>query len=294
MAGATAFLGAGADLLTGGGMTSASAEAAGAQGFAPFAAIGGSSLRHETGSHVDMKGMNLAVGFAREVLRGDERVIFGPIVEYGRGSYDSYVGDMHGDGSVRYVGGGAFVRQEQADGTFYEGSLRFGRSSMDYSAQLPGGSASYDTDANYIGAHLGFGQRTQEQSGSERELYVRYFYTRQNGTDTKLSTGERYGFDAVDSHRLRTGARWTIPQGSGSLILGASMQYEFGGDANATVHGATYSYTTPSPSLKGFSGSVELGWKAPMGKNATADLSVEGWAGKQRGVTFNAGFTWKF
>ena len=290
MAGAAAFLGAGADLMTGGGMTSASVEAAAAEGFAPFAAIGGSSMRHETGSHVDMKGMNLAVGFSREVLRGDERILFGPIVEYGRGTYDSYVNDAHGDGSVRYVGVGGFIRQEQKDGLFYEGSLRFGRSSMDYSTPL----TSYDTDANYIGAHLGFGQRITEQSGNERELYVRYFYTRQNGTDTKLSTGERYDFDAVQSQRLRTGARWMIPQGSGSLILGASMQYEFGGDANATVHVGGNSYTTPSPSLKGFSGSLELGWKTQMGKNATADLSVEGWAGKQRGVTFNAGFNWKF
>ena len=294
MAGSAAFLDAGADLMTGGGMASASVEAAAAPGFAPFAAVGGSSLRHKTGSHVDMKGMNLSVGFSREVKRGDNRLIFGPIVEYGRGTYDSYVNDAHGDGSVRYIGGGAFVRQEQADGTFYEGSLRFGRSSMDYSATLAGTPTSYDTDANYIGAHLGVGQHITEQSGSERELYVRYFYTRQNGTDTKLSTGERYDFDAVDSQRLRTGARWMIPQGSGSLIVGASMQYEFGGDSNATVHVGGLSYTTPSPSLKGFSGSLELGWKAPIGKNATADLSVEGWAGKQRGVTFNAGFNWKF
>ena len=294
MAGSAAFLGAGADLMTGGGMASASVEAAAAPGFALFAAVGGSSLRHETGSHVDMKGMNLSVGFSREVKRGDDRLIFGPIVEYGRGTYDSYVNDAHGDGSVRYIGGGAFVRQEQKDGTFYEGSLRFGRSSMDYSATLAGTPTSYDTDANYIGAHLGVGQHITEQSGSERELYVRYFYTRQNGTDTKLSMGERYDFDAVDSQRLRTGARWMIPQGSGSLIVGASMQYEFGGDSNATVHVGGLSYTTPSPSLKGFSGSLELGWKAPIGKNATADLSVEGWAGKQRGVTFNAGFNWKF
>ena len=294
MAGAAAFLGTGAHLFTDGGLASASAEAASASGFAPFAAMGGSSLRHETGSHVEMTGMNLAVGFSREVLRGDERVLFGPIVEYGRGTYDSYVNDAHGDGSVRYVGVGGFIRQEQADGTFYEGSLRFGRSSMDYSAVLSGTPTSYDTDTNYIGAHLGFGQRVTEQSGSERELYVRYFYTRQNGTDATLSTGERYEFDAVDSHRLRTGARWMIPQGSGSLILGASMQYEFGGDSSATVYGRGFTHTTPSPSLKGFSGSLELGWKAPMGKNATADLSIEGWAGKQRGVTFNAGFNWKF
>jgi len=290
MAGAAALLGAGADLMTGGGMASASVEAAAAPGFAPFAAIGGSSMRHETGSHVDMKGMNLAVGFSREVTRGDNRLIFGPIVEYGRGTYDSYVNDAHGDGSVRYIGGGAFVRQEQKDGLFYEGSLRFGRSSMDYSTPL----TSYNTDANYIGAHLGFGQRVTEQSGNERELYVRYFYTRQNGTSAKLSTGERYDFDAVQSQRLRTGARWTIPQKGGSFIVGASIQYELGGDANATVHVGGLSYTTPSPSLKGFSGSLELGWKAPIGKNATADLSVEGWAGKQRGISFNAGFNWKF
>ena len=290
MAGSVAFIGSGMNLFTGLGMSSASIEAAAAEGFAPFAAMSGSSMRIATGSHVDLKGMSLAVGFSREVLRGDERILFGPIVEYGRGTYDSYVNDAHGDGSVRYVGAGAFVRQEQKDGTFYEGSLRFGRSSMDYATSL----TSYDTDANYIGAHLGFGQRVTEQSGSERELYVRYFYTRQNGTDTKLSTGERYDFDAVQSQRLRTGARWTIPQKGGSLIVGASMQYEFGGDANATVHVGGLSYTTPSPSLKGFSGSLELGWKAPIGKNATADLSVEGWAGKQRGITFNAGFDWKF
>ena len=294
MAGAVAFLGAGADLAAGGGMASASIEAAAAEGFAPFAAIGGSSMRHETGSHVNMKGLNLAVGFSREVKRGDDRLIFGPIVEYGRGTYDSYVNDAHGDGSVRYVGIGGFVRQEQKDGMFYEGSLRFGRSSMDYSATLSGTPTTYDTDANYIGAHLGIGQRIQEPSGTDRELYLRYFYTRQNGTDTKLSTGERYDFDAVDSHRLRAGARWLIPQKGGSLILGASLQYEFGGESRATVHVGGNSYTTPAPSLNGFSTSLELGWKTQMSKNATADLSIEGWFGKQRGVSARAGFSWQF
>ncbi|MGP1471361.1 MAG: hypothetical protein ACTTJE_07165 [Schwartzia sp. (in: firmicutes)] len=294
MAGSAAFLGTGANLMAGAGMTSASVEAATAEGFSPFAAIGGASMRHETGSHVTTKGMNLAVGFSREVRRGDDRLLFGPVVEYGRGSYDSYVNDAHGDGTVRYIGAGGFVRQERRDGTFCEGSLRFGRSSMDYAANLAGGHTSYDTDANYIGAHLGFGQKVTEESGNERELYVRYFYTRQNGTDATLSTGERYDFDAVDSHRLRTGARWTIPQAGGSLILGASAQYEFGGEANATVHVGGLSYTTPAPSIKGFSGSLELGWKAQMSENATADLAVEGWLGKQRGVSLRAGFAWQF
>ena len=299
MAGSVAFIGSGMNLFTGLGMSSASIEAAAAEGFAPFAAMSGSSMRIATGSHVDLKGMNLAVGFSREVKRDDSRLIFGPIVEYGRGTYDSYVNAAHGDGSVRYIGAGGFIRQEQKDGMFYEGSLRAGRSNMDYSATLNVGGTprhtSYDTRANYIGAHLGVGQSTTMKDGGKQEVYVRYFYTRQNGTDATLSTGDRYSFSAVDSHVLRTGARWMHPQKGGSLIVGASVQYEFGGDASATYHRAGgMSYTSPSPSLKGVSASVELGWKTQMSANSTADLSIEGWTGKQRGVNFRAGFAWQF
>ena len=133
------------------------------------------------------------------------------------------------------------------------------------------------------------------KDGGKQEVYVRYFYTRQNGTDATLSTGDRYSFSAVDSHVLRTGARWMHPQKGGSLIVGASVQYEFGGDASATYHRAGgMSYTSPSPSLKGVSASVELGWKTQMSANSTADLSIEGWTGKQRGVNFRAGFAWQF
>ena len=299
MAGSVAFIGSGMNLFTGLGMSSASIEAAAAEGFAPFAAMSGSSMRVKTGSHVDLKGMNLAVGFSREVLRGDERLIFGPIVEYGRGSYDSYVNAAHGDGSVRYVGGGGFLRWEQPSGVFAEASLRAGRSNMDYSATLNVGGTprhtSYDTSANYVGAHLGIGNRVTMNDKSTREIYARYFFTRQGGTDATLSTGDRYSFSAVNSHILRAGQRWMFPRGGGSFILGASAQYEFGGDASATYHRAGgMSYTSPSPSLKGFSGSLELGWKAPMSANSTADLSVEGWIGKLRGITFRAGFAWQF
>ena len=153
MAGSVAFIGSGMNLFTGLGMSSASIEAAAAEGFAPFAAMSGSSMHIATGSHVDLKGMNLAVGFSREVKRDDNRLIFGPIVEYGRGTYDSYVNAVHGDGSIRYIGAGGFIRQEQKDGMFYEGSLRAGRSNMDYGATLDVGGipthTSYDTRANY-------------------------------------------------------------------------------------------------------------------------------------------------
>ena len=298
-AGSVAFIGSGMNLFTNLGMSSASIEAAASEGFAPFAAMSGSSMRAKTGSHVDVKGMNLAVGFSREVLRGDDRLIFGPIVEYGRGSYDSYVNSAHGDGTLRYIGGGGFVRWEQPNGVFSEASLRYGRSSMDYSADLTTGRTpmhtSYDADANYIGAHLGIGNHVTMQDKSTREVYARYFFTRLGSADATLSTGDRYSFSAVNSHVLRVGERWQLVHGNSALILGASMQYEFDGEASATYHRAGgMSYTSPSPSLKGFSGSLELGWKTQMSSNSTADLSVEGWVGKLRGVTFRAGFAWKF
>ena len=298
-AGSVAFIGSGMNLFTNLGMSSASIEAAASEGFAPFAAMSGSSMRAKTGSHVDVKGMNLAVGFSREVLRGDDRLIFGPIVEYGRGSYDSYVNSAHGDGTLRYIGGGGFVRWEQPNGVFSEASLRYGRSSMDYSADLTTGRrathTSYDADANYIGAHLGIGNHVTMQDKSMREVYARYFFTRLGSADATLSTGDRYSFSAVNSHVLRVGERWQLVHGNSALILGASMQYEFDGEASATYHRAGgMSYTSPSPSLKGFSGSLELGWKTQMSSNSTADLSVEGWVGKLRGVTFRAGFAWKF
>ena len=299
MAGSAAFLGTGANLFTDAGLRSASTEAATTSGFAPFAALGGASLRHETGSHVEMKGMNLAVGFSRALQRGNDRLLFGPLVEYGRGSYDSYVNVVHGDGTVSYLGAGAFLRREQANGLFYEGSLRFGRTKMDYNADLPVGFSklhtSYDTDANYIGAHLGIGREITAGSGNKREIYLRYFYTRQNAADATLSTGDRYDFSAVDSHRVRTGVRWTMPQTGGALILGTSVQYEFGGDTSATYHRpGGLSYTSPSPSLKGFSGSLEVGWKAAVRENMTANVAVEGWMGKQRGVSLSAGVEWMF
>lgn len=60
------------------------------------------------------------------------------------------------------------------------------------------------------------------------------------------------------------------------------------------MHVGGLSYTTPAPTLKGFSGSLELGWKTNLSENCTADLSVEGWHGKQRGVSARAGFAWQF
>ena len=102
-AAASALLNGGADLLSGMGMDAAETaaalpDAATADGanaaiesgrYELWAAQGASGERIETGSYVDAKGWNLAVGFAKRDAMDAGKLTYGPFVEYGRGSYDS-------------------------------------------------------------------------------------------------------------------------------------------------------------------------------------------------------------
>lgn len=294
MAGTAAFLRTGGDLLAGAAMESASAEAAQA-GFSPFAAVSGERLRHETGSYVEVRGVHFNVGFARAFMRGENRLVVGPFVEYGDGSYDSYLDDgTHGAGNTGYWGLGGLIRSERANGSYVEGSLRMGRLHTDYAAQL-GSAVSYDSDTNYLGAHIGIGRMVKLAHGSALDTYVRYFCMRQNSAEARLSTGDRYDFHAVQSNRVRAGIRWTTKDHFGSsLLIGAMLQYEFSGDAGAAYRSAHGSYDTPAPSLRGVSGGVELGWRGRLSDTSSVQISGEGWVGRQRGAALKASVCWRF
>ena len=157
------MINAGSDLLAGQGMLNAQVaagdkEAAG--GFNSFAAVGLSKLRAMSGSHVDIKGIGLNLGFARELENSKGKLLFGPIVEYGHGSYDSYLDNgLKADGNASYWGLGLIAKQTNSNGFYYEGSLRAGRVKSDYSSQLSEVShADYDSSATYWAAHLGAGK----------------------------------------------------------------------------------------------------------------------------------------
>lgn len=255
-------------------------------GFTPFAAIGGSSLRVNSGSHVDIKGWGIDVGFAREVGNKQGKLLFGPVFEYGHGSYDSYVGAVHGSGGSSVWGFGLLARQQNFDGFYYEGSLRGGRTSSDYQS----GAVSYDSSSGYWAGHLGVGKVVALKGDNTLDTYLKYFYTHQNGDNVTLG-GLPLKFDAVDSHRLRLGTRLTHKiNDKNSIYGGLAYHYEFGGDARATYNGTT----TPSPSIKGGSGMLELGWQIKASDPVTLDFSLNGWVGKQRGITGQLGVNWKF
>ena len=294
----SAFLNRGADLLATDGLLQAekASESDESGKWSPFFAVQGGKYRYQTGSHVNIRGFGSMLGIAGEIENGNGKLLYGLAGEYGKGNYDSYYGNMHGEGDSDYVGATIFARQKNADGMYYEGSFRAGRTKADYRSRdftgYEGTAIDYDTRSNYFGAHLGLGKAVKLNGDNELNVSLRYFYSRTGSDSARLSTGETYRFSAVNSHRLRFGARLTHTFHEGNKgYVGAYYEREFKGDAKATVAG----YNTATPSLKGNRGIFEIGWlHQPKNNNFTLDLGIVAACGNQRGIAGNVGLMWKF
>jgi hypothetical protein len=246
---------------------------------------------------VDNKGIGMNLGFAKEIENKSGKLLVGPVIEYGHGNYDSYQDNgITADGKSSYWGIGVITKQTNNNGFYYEGSIRGGRTKSDYSSDnvKPGTHVSYDSSATYWAAHLGVGKLADIGHDNTLDYYGKYFYSHTGSDSTYLNgANETANFDAVNSHRIRLGARLTHALNEKNKIYGGlAWQYEFKGDARATY---SVSGEAPSPSVKGSSGMIELGWQVKPGKSPmTIDLGVTGWVGKQRGITANLQANWTF
>ena len=302
-----AFLTSGSDLLTDAAMTAAMEVAAtpASESQAGRARVDGapkeyrmwavqnvSSMRLNSGSHVDAKGWGFNLGFAKQRVAGRNTLTYGPFVEYGKGSYDSYLDDgLHGSGNMDYLGVGVMAKSQSENGSYVEGSVRVGRVKSDYAGTIDNTHTTYDSSSTYYAGHLGVGQEKQLKNGNTIETYAKYFFTHQGGDTAKLSTGEVYDFDAADSHRIRFGTRYTSKKGDASFYTGLAYEYEFGNDIAASFEG----YNTPSPSLTGGTGIIELGYRfTPQNGRATYGIQLMGMTGKRRGISGGVQMHWAF
>ena len=302
-----AFLTSGSDLLTDAAMTAAMEVAAtpASESQAGRARVDGapkeyrmwavqnvSSMRLNSGSHVDAKGWGLNLGFAKQRVAGRNTLTYGPFVEYGKGSYDSYLDDgLHGSGNMDYLGVGVMAKSQSENGAYVEGSVRVGRVKSDYAGTIDNTHTTYDSSSTYYAGHLGVGQEKQLKNGNTIDTYAKYFFTHQGGDTAKLSTGEVYDFDAADSHRIRFGTRYTSKKGDASFYTGLAYEYEFGNDIAASFEG----YNTPSPSLTGGTGIIELGYRfTPQNGRATYGIQLMGMTGKRRGISGGVQMHWAF
>ena len=294
------FLNSGADNFTDKGIANAVAVASSDNG-AVFAAAGGGQSRLHSGSYTNIKGYNFALGAAKAITNNAGKLTYGPFAEAGWGTYDSHLDcGVRGDGNTRYYGVGAFARQDNNSGTYYEGSLRYGQTNSDYSGSgLTDGlgnalAATYDSSSAYYGAHIGIGKVSKLTDTTSADVYAKLLYAHQQGDSAVMAgSGETYDFDAVDSTRARVGARLSKTYSDrATAYVGTAYEYEFNGEATATVKG----FSTLAPSIKGGSGMLELGYslKPKAANDPTIDLSLQGWLGKKEGFTTNVNFMWKF
>ncbi|MDR1890473.1 MAG: autotransporter outer membrane beta-barrel domain-containing protein [Zoogloeaceae bacterium] len=287
----TAFLNQGADFVIREGLTAAlatrSAENHEATGLRGFAAIGGGSLRHNTGSHVDVDGYTLIAGLAAS----SGAFTAAAFLEHGEGDYDSYnsfsVGRVRGKGDTDYTGLGLMAQFELTEALTLEGSLRAGKVKTDFGSNDLGNAgqrAAYDAKSGYVSAHVGAGYRFSLGEQSRLKLYAHYLWSHQDGDRVRLTTGDPVKFNAVDSQRTRLGAKWDYQLNkSASAYLGAAWEHEFDGKAKATAYGEAID----APELQGDTGILEAGLTlTPMtNQPLSIDLGLQGYTGKREGVT---------
>ena len=164
-----------------------------------------------------------------------------------------------------------------------------------FSGTVSGNHIRYDTDSNYIAAHLGLG-KTYVRDTNEYDFYGKLYWARLGSDSIRTCYYGRlcpYELDSVDSFRTRLGLRWTKNKnGSKSYYAGIAWDYEFAGKAKAW-HG---DYSTPSSSLKGSSAFLELGWQTKVTEEDPwgLDLRVRGWTGKKEGFTYSTTISRRF
>jgi hypothetical protein len=290
-----AFLNQSADFLVGEGFASALRSAS--ANLHGFAALGGGSLRHETGSHVDVDGYTLIAGLTAHPTLAAGDLTLGAFLEHGAGDYDTHnsfanAASVHGKGEAEYTVGG-FLAQldfpETQHGHFYvETSARAGKVKLDFRTRDLidpfGRRAAYDSNSRYASAHIGVGYLWNIGERTTLKLYSQYLWSRQGSDTVRLTTGEFVKFAAVDSERTRLGVKWSqnVTQVA-HFYLGAAWEHEYDGKARASIHG----YRLATPGLTGDTGFAEAGFTLNPAntKPLTLEVGLQGYTGKREGVT---------
>ncbi|MDR0737053.1 MAG: autotransporter domain-containing protein [Zoogloeaceae bacterium] len=257
-------------------------------GLRGFGALEWGSSRHDTGSHVDVKGYHLLAGLGAGGSGSAGNFTLGAFFEGGDGDYDtrnSFANStVKGDGDARYYGAGILGRFDFAGNFYLDGSLRAGRVENDFSAVLNGRRSKYESESLYTSLHAGLGYLWQLSGKNTLDVNAQYLWTRQDGDSATLSTGHRIRFDAADSERLRIGARFSTAMNErANFYAGAAWEREFDGKIDATING----YRIDAPELKGNTGIAEIGFTLKPASNSPLSLEagLQAYGGQRDGAS---------
>jgi len=266
-----------------------------------FSAVSAGSSRYKSGASVDIDSFSLLSGLARGFAMSKGDVLYGAFAEYGRADLDTHnsftsQSDIRGTGDSTYWGGGIIGRFDHNSGTYVDASFRMGSASTNHSSSdyqgFVGQNISYDTNSLYLSTHLALGYNWQVFGSGNIDTYGKYFWAHSSGDDATIA-GDAYKFSAINSHRLRFGARYTHAINKYvSPYLGASYEHEFDSYVSSSVQGLTFD----APNLKGDTGIFELGISVNPLANIpmTIDLNTEIFTGMREGYLVNAQLVFDF
>ena len=264
--------------------------------FMPYAVVGGSDMRYETGSHVSVTGLAANVGFVKREKKDGRTDTVMPFFEYGRSNYASHLDNgARGDGKQHYTGAGILFRRDQAGGLYYEAAASAGYMKGDFHGRIGSMNARYESGTPYISAQAGLG-KVYTRNRDTYDIYGKFFWSHLASDSASVVNQKgttQYDFDSVNSYVTRLGMRWTRNFDQvRSLYAGIGWDYKFDNEARASYK----AYSTPSPSMKGSSGFFELGWKSKIDDSHPwgVDVKATGWAGKEKGATYYVGIGHKF
>jgi outer membrane autotransporter protein len=289
-----AFVNQGQEYLADRGIGLATARSATENGIGIFAGASGGKSRYDTGSHVDVAGVNYILGVASSNSFDQNRLTLGLAGEFGFGSYESHtptenLGAVKAEGDVSYVGAALLARYEiqASSGTLYlEGSGRVGNSKADFTIRnvmAAGSHPHYDISGTYVGAHAGIGYDAHLTEQADLDLYFKYLWSMQNGKEVKISRTKVKMEDAYSS-RIRAGARFNYDvNGFVKPYVGGAYMREFMGDTDARAFGINL----PNAELKGNSAMGELGVVliSSDGMPISLDAGLQGFFGTRRGMS---------
>lgn len=272
---------------------------AGAQLYTPFLSMSHASMRHKTNGRLETRSTHLIAGFSRKFENEKRRTLFAPMIEYGRGNYDSYLSTgEHGQGHSQYLGGGVVFHTQLSNGVFYNGSIRAGRTKTDFESVDFGYNGynvyeRFESNSPYIAAHFGIGREVRQNKNLTLTYYGKFLFSHTFSDNIHLTSGEDYYLSSVNSSRIRLGIRagWEVSP-KNKFYTGLGYQYQFGGRSYAEHDGIR----TDTASIRGSSGMVELGWIAkPYGNDTLSlDLGAMFSFGKSRGIMGRCGVNWFF
>ena len=241
-----ALLDQGGDLAAGAGMESAAESAMCLPGEEPcgtraFMAVSGGYSTYKADTHFNMTSGNVMVGLARYCKLPSVGFLAGVFFETGLSRFDAeheYAGydSFDSEGNASYYGVGAlgklYLNETAMQGLYAEGSFRIGMLNYSWESdgwRVNGSDVDYSSESPYMAAHGGIGWMKSLTDSVDLDIYAKYLWSHVSGDDGSIS-GSRVNFDAMDSNRLRGGARLSFKGSEAfSWYLGAAYERQFNG-----------------------------------------------------------------